>query len=1051
MASNAAIIIGIDQYATPEHCLDGSCNDAIEFANWALSPDGGDVAPHQLLLLLSPLATSQIRGGIASIPQANVLPYRGASRRDILTAVQEVAGLSASVDRLYFYFAGHGSSAPGMVTSLRAEPVLIPSDFKDPQLDNNLLLGFHEILEPLMDKGPQTQFLFFDACRDFALESYARVAGPSVGRYIGLTPEAAATRRAQLMLYATAPGQKAAVVGKGIFGSILLECLYGRGGALDWNGTSYDLRFSRLATRVREAVVDRVSRTFPDRATTFIQAPEMDHASADINFLIRTIPRESVSKLDLTVIVSPSAARPDGKIKVTYTTPAGELDIAESPPPPLKTDSHFALWPGSYAIEVGNPSFAKHRRPVQMDAPRTERVELLQAGQSQSVPINSLTVVSPDRSLVVVVTPPPSEDGRVEVLRGVGSCYVPHPKPGIYRAQIELPDGTGAVQLIDFPQESGEVRLIAPPARMGKEQMNALDRLKIPKLIDGQLEPSEMLGGPISDARLVSLLGFAAYAAYAAPDNSMERLRSLGVTRINPLPQEAWVTVILSAEGAKPAGMTAARLLEESRVKVVSGTEDTLIEGGAYRTLSGFPFAGEFFRRVRPGPAIVELRLPEFVDTRMAIVAMENRITTIVVVVQDDGAVVVQQYMFAPNGDNRLPPFPPPLLRELDLAQRFYSSAQPMPDTLRRDVLLNLKAFDPLTACMAGYEAVRRGLGTEYLGQPMEGAPDDLFEPSAMKNMLKFFGNIPDSHILAGLVQPDRRKEHFDNAVKTGVPLFVEGFNALQAFYRPKLPVPLRYLTHLTLPNGVWTNWIAREPMLRIENGAFEKAPPEWFALEASRTQIESYFASVGFVAGLDRNTQVYSLGGTAFVVGSRRIMMSITSIRELCEKTPDGWRLKKDCELFFSTAENMLVMPDQRISILGIESVIERSGVLILAEPVPPPEWPLPTLAIPLEVDEPLYLIGYPREDSRQDAATANRATNGKIGLKRLQPGILLSIQDNKSTFDHSCVTLGGNGGSPIFRLKTGELLGMHWGGLKKGYVRGRATLFRDSKGLQD
>ena len=30
-----------------------------------------------------------------------------------------------------------------------------------------------------------------------------------------------------------------------------------------------------------------------------------------------------------------------------------------------------------------------------------------------------------------------------------------------------------------------------------------------------------------------------------------------------------------------------------------------------------------------------------------------------------------------------------------------------------------------------------------------------------MRNMLKFFGELPDSHILAGLCEPERRGEHY--------------------------------------------------------------------------------------------------------------------------------------------------------------------------------------------------------------------------------------------------------------------------------------------------
>jgi hypothetical protein len=88
---------------------------------------------------------------------------------------------------------------------------------------------------------------------------------------------------------------------------------------------------------------------------------------------------------------------------------------------------------------------------------------------------------------------------------------------------------------------------------------------------------------------------------------------------------------------------------------------------------------------------------------------------------------------------------------------------------------------------------------------------------------------------------------------------------------------------------------------------------------------------------------------------------------------------------------------------------------------------------------------IGYPAEDSRiPDQALVLHIFGNIYNKKRLAPGQVQAARSDLVT--HDCSTLGGNSGSPLFRLDTGEVVGLHFAGL---YLRENrsvpAALIRD------
>jgi endonuclease G len=73
---------------------------------------------------------------------------------------------------------------------------------------------------------------------------------------------------------------------------------------------------------------------------------------------------------------------------------------------------------------------------------------------------------------------------------------------------------------------------------------------------------------------------------------------------------------------------------------------------------------------------------------------------------------------------------------------------------------------------------------------------------------------------------------------------------------------------------------------------------------------------------------------------------------------------------------------------------------------------------------------IGYPAADSRlPEQELMNRLFGDKYNVKRLAPGQVMRLADDLVL--HDCSTLGGNSGSPIVDLATGEVLALHFSGV--------------------
>ncbi|MCC6294155.1 MAG: DNA/RNA non-specific endonuclease [Bryobacterales bacterium] len=89
----------------------------------------------------------------------------------------------------------------------------------------------------------------------------------------------------------------------------------------------------------------------------------------------------------------------------------------------------------------------------------------------------------------------------------------------------------------------------------------------------------------------------------------------------------------------------------------------------------------------------------------------------------------------------------------------------------------------------------------------------------------------------------------------------------------------------------------------------------------------------------------------------------------------------------------------------------------------------PIGLSARPARVNAPVAVIGYPARDSRiPDAALMDRTFGDVYDKKRLAPGRITGAAPGLLL--HDCSTLGGNSGSVVLDLDTGEAAGLHFAG---------------------
>jgi len=249
-------------------------------------------------------------------------------------------------------------------------------------------------------------------------------------------------------------------------------------------------------------------------------------------------------------------------------------------------------------------------------------------------------------------------------------------------------------------------------------------------------------------------------------------------------------------------------------------------------------------------------------------------------------------------------------------------------------------------------------------------------------------------------------------------------------------------------------------PAIDVINGSFTVEHRLWTHLAsdaAIRKRIEDAIPLVGRIE-LPGNPD-YPYGGTGFVVGKGRLMtnrhVAMIFARGLGNRGIDFKPRAKAGIDFLRERET------KTHTMLEVERVVlihpYWDMAILAVDGLPVKDYgPKLSLADPSDLDgREIAVIGYPAFDPRNDAAEQDELFDRRYGVKRLQPGQLHRRADTDSfgkivsASAHDCSTLGGNSGSAVIDLATGEIVALHFGGLyqKQNFAVPAFELARDGR----
>lgn len=187
-------------------------------------------------------------------------------------------------------------------------------------------------------------------------------------------------------------------------------------------------------------------------------------------------------------------------------------------------------------------------------------------------------------------------------------------------------------------------------------------------------------------------------------------------------------------------------------------------------------------------------------------------------------------------------------------------------------------------------------------------------------------------------------------------------------------------------------------------------------------------------------NNPDFTWVGTGWLVANDIIVTNRHVAREFGRHSADGFTFRIGTNGGPMTSRIDFLEEDQRLTSLeySVNSILwiappEEPDVAFLRvirsaglRPLPPPL----VLADKIEADDFVATIGYPARDPRvPDQDLVKRIFGDVYDKKRLAPGQIMKVGADE--LEHDCSTLGGNSGSLMVNLSTGEAAGLHFSGL--------------------
>ncbi|HEY6179107.1 MAG TPA: caspase family protein [Kofleriaceae bacterium] len=794
-----AIVIGIDHYAVDAWGLNGAVRDALAFARWAVGSGGVATTDLSLLLSARPAEPPDIKGLVAPVE---------ATRVNLLKVLQafKLKAAGKGADRLYFFYAGHGLSAPGRAPSIG--PLIIPADTDDADayIDAGPI-GMDDFREAMQAQPPKEQIYFVDACRDAVPMRGASVQTQS--RFWDVSKTTSDELATQAVLLATTAGQRAKEIrGRGVFSKVLIKGLQGIGPRLD-EPLAYAARaarqrlvFNALFRFVESAIGDELG-------AKDLQVPYMTTNKGGVDVTLAEFGAGEIPLVNLSLLVEPDEARRTGRVEfMEWSRPHARYEARLQDPapagPPLAEQVELKAPGGSHNVRVVSDDFEEQvstillyedkRIPIVLRA-RPKIVEPIsfesvtgdvppEDGHREIDARGTLAVSAPDRLARVAI-----HDGAGHELFRDYHEIERRLAPGLYRVTAELAGGDRVEShaMVERGRRT-EIVLDLPAPLAGAACSVVAGAMGIAR--GRYAEPSENFG-PVGSLRLGSLLAYAAWAARWPDVSGFHHLRAIAIDPLPALaPGASAIQVIVADLELPPAAGTAVSVVREADA---AGPPLVI----PLSPLPALPFVAQAAVPIDPGSAFVTVA-----GTTLAVCCLPGFVS-VVIASRERGEKLAIEHYLNPIDPTRpvAPGFPAPLrddIRLVELSWRALEEGDALDDVEYRG-LVDGKRANPLLGLVAGYRMWNTRRAPAFASRPLG-------------NMLRLFPALPDVHVLAGLYDPANRDDHLERAARIGTPVASIGFQVLaewmarRALRGETTPLELR---RQLVPGSAWTAWTA--------------------------------------------------------------------------------------------------------------------------------------------------------------------------------------------------------------------------------------------------
>jgi pimeloyl-ACP methyl ester carboxylesterase len=229
-----------------------------------------------------------------------------------------------------------------------------------------------------------------------------------------------------------------------------------------------------------------------------------------------------------------------------------------------------------------------------------------------------------------------------------------------------------------------------------------------------------------------------------------------------------------------------------------------------------------------------------------------------------------------------------------------------------------------------------------------------------------------------------------------------------------------------------------QRPVFDVLNDSFHAPPPPWAGLAEHRAAIETAIRAVGRVEIVGHPSVPY--GGTGILVASNLILTN-RHVAELFTEGLGQRQLRFHTGLRTAIDFKQEILPADPILLDLVEPLLVHpywDAALLRVEGIDGSRTPLRLAGSEPQVldGRTVIVLGYPAMDPRNDLPLQFKIFRGVFQRKRLQPGTLMGYQSAESydrdveALAHDCSTLGGNSGSAVVDVATGQVLGLHFGG---------------------